>query len=360
MPKVVNIEQLVQLLDQHRLACENVRNGFDHQTHKRVRQLALDAMVKYKQNSLSIRVELNKWISSSAPHNTQNKKATKVLQKSQHKLLIAEEKLKKELLFVDLRDKVKDPVKALYQSGNHTVLVDIPLLKLRNLAPLSFPLTTNSCDPYIKSTQDYLKGDCTSYENSWLEWFYTKWNPRNAAAVLGLFDEEAPAALVECAPYAYVYPWGTDNPYQRQKIGPDLIRNENILKGADIPGIEGSVYFGPFSKRKGELEFSRICYLADSIIKNGYQINKSTTHGELMVRGDDWCIGRGGGNHRRAVLAALGYSQMPMRVKWTINRDDVNNWPNVINGLFNVNQALNIFDRIFEGRQPSGCPSTSA
>jgi len=75
-----------------------------------------------------------------------------------------------------------------------------------------------------------------------------------------------------------------------------------------------------------------------------------------MMRGAEWRAFGVGGDHRRAVLAALGWSHAPIQfTDMVLRREDVKSWPNVQNGLFSSAQALRVFDRIFEGHQPVGC-----
>jgi hypothetical protein len=267
--------------------------------------------------------------------------------------------------FVDLRDITDDPFEALSRSDGRSVMIDVPLAKVRNLGPLAFAVTRMSGDPFVGAVQDYVADLCRTYAGSRLEWFYARWRPANAAVLLGLSEEEASAALVECGPPGFVYPWQAKNPHLKELKKLESVRQENITKGADIQGTEGCVWAGPFSKRKGELEFARLRLLADAMSKYGCAANRANTvaerdsiNGVLMVRGEDWCVLGGNGNHRRAVLAGLGWSHVPVCVRnKIIRREEVASWRSVRKALFTEEQALRIFDRMFEGRQPNGCPS---
>jgi hypothetical protein len=58
----------------------------------------------------------------------------------------------------------------------------------------------------------------------------------------------------------------------------------------------------------------------------------------------------GEGNHRVAVASALGIKSIPVLVTKIIRLDELEYWPNVINGLFNKDQAIKIFYNIFDAK----------
>ncbi len=59
------------------------------------------------------------------------------------------------------------------------------------------------------------------------------------------------------------------------------------------------------------------------------------------------------------MLAALGWRKIPVTIRpvsyvpgGVVNCNKVFEWPGVRAGVFSEEQALNVFDRVFEGRQP--------
>jgi hypothetical protein len=262
-----------------------------------------------------------------------------------------------DLNFVDMRAVTDDPVEAHYRAGGKPALINVPLAKVLNLGPLAFPVTPESGDPYTMTARDYIDGRCNEYAGSRLEWFYSRWRPESAAALLGLPNGEAPRPLLEAPPHAAVYPWNAYTPLEMDAKKLNDIYKENRKHGADVPAAEGFKWCGPLSPRKGELEFKRLRLIADSVALHGYQEIIGSPVGRLIMRGAEWRVFGSGGDHRRAVRVALGWSHIAMRLKEAIvRREDVASWPNVRSGLFAEDQALAVFDRIFEGRQPEGCP----
>jgi hypothetical protein len=108
------------------------------------------------------------------------------------------------------------------------------------------------------------------------------------------------------------------------------------------------------------LHFSRLAKLTDSIRRNGYSRNDEhdgDVIAKLMVH-----PGKGvryvlvSGKHRAAVLAALGFERIPIRLTFSTGPaiNHVECWPHVRNGLFTCEQALELFHRLWEGRPPPG------
>ena len=55
------------------------------------------------------------------------------------------------------------------------------------------------------------------------------------------------------------------------------------------------------------------------------------------------------GNHRSYVFYFLGHKFFHARVNTIVNKKEVNNWHNVKNGTYSVEDAENIFDSYFDG-----------
>jgi hypothetical protein len=52
------------------------------------------------------------------------------------------------------------------------------------------------------------------------------------------------------------------------------------------------------------------------------------------------------------VLSGLGIKECHFRVNSLIRREDAAFWPNVVNGLYTINEALMVFDMVFLGYSP--------
>src|SRR5690606_4329352 len=107
------------------------------------------------------------------------------------------------------------------------------------------------------------------------------------------------------------------------------------------------------SDEKVRIESQRLLNLLTSIRKKGYEQQYPDTLGcFILVSGKNYKWYVQGGQHRAAVLAALGRETIPVYVRQIVRREDVSFWPNVQSGIFSEEQALIIFDRLFVGNPP--------
>ena len=95
--------------------------------------------------------------------------------------------------------------------------------------------------------------------------------------------------------------------------------------------------------------------LINSIKKNGYIPHNENNYieAELLLKGDDYCWKPGGeGNHRTSVVASLGHKTIKAIVTKIVRFEELDYWPNVINGTFTKKEAEEIFNRYFEANPP--------
>lgn len=264
--------------------------------------------------------------------------------------------------FGDLRDLSDDPIRALYVSGSQPFLVNVSLDRLRALEGVALPCLPERGNPLVETALCIREGRCKGYPGSPLEYFYDRWTPANAAEALELDRMDTSPRLRQLPPHLAVLPWFPLSPEELADLRNPIILRENRSWGADL-GIEhGTVLAGPLSGEKGALEFRRIEALVRSVEERGYVVPTSADEhigGVLLIRGDEWRVLLRNGNHRVAVLAALGASTAPIlftATETSPRRCESGSWPRVKTGLFTEEQALAIFDRMFEGRPPAGCP----
>lgn len=127
------------------------------------------------------------------------------------------------------------------------------------------------------------------------------------------------------------------------------------------PGAEApvSVYLGPQSDDAVATEAKRLLDLHDSIAHQGY-VPAARGHriaGYFLVKGDDYRFVLSSGNHRVAVLKALGYRTciatfMP-GLPYAVNHEQVFRWSTLAGGVYEPETAEWLFTRFFEhdGRQ---------
>lgn len=143
------------------------------------------------------------------------------------------------------------------------------------------------------------------------------------------------------------------------------LREDNQAYGRDLGPEHGTVLNGPLSEEKARLELDRLRAITKSIRHRGYR-PESAGHipGHLMIRDSTWKVMIRNGNHRLAVLAALGRPNVSIVITSSVGnhprRAEARSWPNVRRGVFTEEEAQFVFDRIFDGRQPIGCPSVAA
>lgn len=148
-----------------------------------------------------------------------------------------------------------------------------------------------------------------------------------------------------------VLPW--DNP--------DL-KSLSAMRGKNI--FEENLRYGLSSDRvltdgvdvegKLKVETQRIYDLLMSVKKNGLLVNDNNLiSARIYIAKDSFVWRVSAGMHRAAILAALGWKNVPIKVDQLIRREDFNYWPGVTEGLYNVHTALDLFDRVFSGTAPS-------
>ena len=116
------------------------------------------------------------------------------------------------------------------------------------------------------------------------------------------------------------------------------------------------------SEKKIELELHRLKSISHLIKKNDYQYDLS---GNMNINAtclwsdvhNDWRFLIQGGEHRIAALVALGYTSAIVQttrhgLTGIVQRSHAAYWPAVRQGYFTEEEAIKLFDRIFDGRQP--------
>ncbi len=262
---------------------------------------------------------------------------------------------------LDLRGSVVHPLEGFYIARRYQpVLIDVPVSRLRGLGSAAFPCTPESGHPFIQTLLEYETGKVRDYAGSALDSFYQHWQPKNAAEYLGVESNSECTNLQSLKPVEAVFPWDKHDPQKQWENIQYAVNQSNVSQHVKISKDENRWhFFGPFSSAAGKLEYQRLISIFNSIKDNGY-LRKNTTDGDikgvLMLWDDDWCINISGGQHRCSVLSALGRATVPVLMFYQlpiiIRREDCSYWPHVVDGLFDNESAIRIFDRIFDGRQP--------
>jgi hypothetical protein len=112
------------------------------------------------------------------------------------------------------------------------------------------------------------------------------------------------------------------------------------------------------SAAKGALEIARLNRLLRKISEEGFRLLPGRTglcRALILSSGAEHRAVLAIGQHRAAALAALGDDALPVwPLPQPVRREEVAAWPGVARGVFSPEAALEIFDRVFDGRQPAG------
>lgn len=212
-----------------------------------------------------------------------------------------------------------------------------------------FPYAPDAWNPFVQTLLEYGDGRRRTYEGSVLARYYERFQPTTTLDLfLGAVEQDE--TLRRCRTnqltldsYAPLVPWAPR---------PRLLRGE---KGLDA--THGSQAYGPVSRLKGQLEFSRLVATYDSIRQRGYRPDGTPDgdiRGYFLRHDDDYRFVVRAGFHRMAVLAALGHERI--RVKFyphyprLIASAALGEWPQVKAGFMEPAVAKSIFLTFFEPR----------
>lgn len=264
-------------------------------------------------------------------------------------------------VLVDLSELAMGPLEAVRRANGRRVIVSVPMDTLRTLAPLGFPLGRNATHPYVETARQWLTGSHTTYFGSALCAYYDAIQPRNGAELLGSGALFRGSRLERMTPIETAYPWHrapgpSVEQYRRRWIHGDS-KEHGVERGRTLAWP----IVGPISHEDGEHNFSRIVHLVESVKDTGFDPNgRGTGHvtGTVLHDGSRLVVAVGGGQHRVAVLDALGYAAVPVLLhpRRLVSRTSVSEWPGVRSGAFSVEQALAVFDRLLGGGLPECVP----
>ena len=236
-----------------------------------------------------------------------------------------------------------------YCQGNNGIVTRVSIDKGRGLPIFSF--SGLSLHPFVIAARAALTVDDDPLltVKFVLRNYYELVNPSCPNSILGLKSEHS--ELKDLPGWAVVMPWDKENALEWKEKIISSVLSENTRYGKRV-GVEyGWAWTGPSSEIKVEIESTRLLSVLYSIQKNGYKRNNGPD-GDIVVNvlaksADDWVWQSIAAQHRAAVMAALTYDSVPVRIMKVIRRDDVLSWPNVKRGLYSESEALKIFDDIY-------------
>lgn len=247
------------------------------------------------------------------------------------------------------------PWEAMHKSRGAEILLNVPLAYIRFHKLHGFMAHRGSGSPFIQTIEEYLDATCRRYSGSALEAFYAAYRPASAAECLQL-DAPLNARLQILPAMAAPWPWAATTPDRHLELAKRVLKEEGRQGGKTLEAQDGHPHFGPVTRARGELEFSRLIDAAHSIRRYGFQVDRKGADNitaYTLLQGDEYRFQVVQGHHRVAALAALGYERITIQLRvaphWVPRGTDVAWWPLVQDGWLDARQALKIFDRIFQG-----------
>lgn len=236
---------------------------------------------------------------------------------------------------------IYNPRAFLYSRGA-SVVIEAPLNKGIGLSRLSF--SPNSVHPFMVAvTAGFTNSEPKKIIKQILQKYYSTVTPTSLAEFVGLPKDSA-LSLIE--PWCQVHPWVDQSFSERKKIK----SNGKYIRNGYWYGWNRS---GPTSEEMIDNEVSRIYEVMRSIQKNGFKADirkpDGVTRVVILWRSEsDWRWFVLHGDHRTAVAAAMGYKMIPIRIEQFVDEQDVEFWPNVINGTYTIEEARQYFDSFFQ------------
>ncbi|MEY8714822.1 hypothetical protein AB9G26_05995 [Francisella philomiragia] len=252
---------------------------------------------------------------------------------------------------VDQRKLTNNP-KAIhyYTNSDRQVLIEAELKNGRGLE--IFSLEKNSLHPFIYATREAINSnEPKKVLRKSLKKYYLSVVPYNASEWLGLKKNEVPLLDKE-PPWVSLLPWENTSIFDKKLGRQKCAIYDNKEHGGAYSIKKGWRNFGPVSEEVLEVETNRLFKLMQSVEKYGFirdYSNKGDIGGIVLINESNewkWLV-EWGGQHRVAVLSAMGYEKISIRVWQVVERKDVEIWPCVQSGIYSKDSALRVFDNIF-------------
>lgn len=258
---------------------------------------------------------------------------------------------------LDLRDSTRDVIHASYLAGGLPFLLDVPLIDCRVMEYMAYPGSLKSGNPFTETLVQFPVTPHEPFPDTPLGRYYEIAQPTTGLERIGLSEIDSQSGLYGIPPAACPAPWSSLSPTLALERFNRWTKKENAFHGISTDPLKaGTSLFGPVSAEKLALELKRIFNLRDSIIRLGYR-RSDEPQGDInvlaLVDDDRQSFFVVHGHHRVATLSALGYEKIVVRVKGVIRSWEAERWPNVVNSLYTIDQALSVFNRILDGHLPS-------
>ena len=194
-----------------------------------------------------------------------------------------------------------------------------------------------SWHPFVAACAELLEDIDMPYERSVLKQFYETFTPATIADACRLDD---PGPLAEVSARSLFEPWRLAPPPFDDPYSPTY--------------PPGAPLFGPLSRSAGEAEWRRLRGRVKSILTYGYQPDlfpRGRIRVTVLRSGQEQRYLVAHGQHRAAVLAAMGYERIDVGVHITdplvVDQAEIHLWPHVRSGYLTTERAVAMLRRYF-------------
>jgi hypothetical protein len=194
-----------------------------------------------------------------------------------------------------------------------------------------------SWHPFVAASAELLERMDTPYEQSILKRFYETFTPKTIGDACMLDD---PGPLTEVPAGSLFEPWRLAPPPFDDPFAPTY--------------PPGSPLFGPLDDAKGHGEWRRLRARVQSVRTYGYQpelFPRGRIRVTVLRSGQEQRYLVAHGQHRAAVLAAMGHERIDVSIHGTdpvvVDEEEAHLWPHVRSGLLSVERAVAMLRRYF-------------
>lgn len=181
---------------------------------------------------------------------------------------------------------------------------------------------------------------------------FKKENKLSTADIVGLKNNNK---LKKYPAWSYVLPW------EKMDIDFKFKNYENIQKiNRRQKDLEYNLKHKKnykkyiYSIEMADSQVNQSIRLLDNISKNGFKTKYGLPSFHILIKNTEWRWYMSQGNHRAYVLYLLNYRFLHGTIDSVIHKGKSHLWPNVKNGLFNIQEAEKVFDYLFEATNPIG------
>ena len=163
--------------------------------------------------------------------------------------------------------------------------------------------------------------------------------PRTASAALGITGSEKLSSYPE---WSLVLPWEKKNIEETYKTYlQDFVNKRKKLKKLYKSSIEKEKLI--YDNLAWESHAEQFFDLYQSISNNGFKDGNLISVNLFKYKNTFKCSLADDGNHRIRIAYIVGLKSIPLKVSKIIDFDDIENWMNVKNELYSLNDAKKIF-----------------